>query len=79
MTKTGLYDRFDEFHYQRTYTVAQYTEWLQQAGFEVLEVLADLEDEPLKGRNRTNFIYCSKKAISETSWVTARVDKSFLD
>lgn len=45
---SGLYDRFDEFHYQRTYPVAQYTEWLQEAGFELLEVLADLEDEPLK-------------------------------
>ena len=26
----------------------QYTKWLQQAGFEVLEVLADLEDAPLE-------------------------------
>ncbi len=46
--KSGLYERFDEFHYQRTYSVAQYTEWLIEAGFEVLELLADLEDASLQ-------------------------------
>ncbi len=46
--RTGLYDRFDEFHYQRTYSARQYTEWLEKAGFIVLEVLSDLEDEPLQ-------------------------------
>lgn len=44
----GLYDRFDEFHYQRTYPVEQYTKWLKEVGFEVLEILADLEDAPLQ-------------------------------
>lgn len=44
--QSGLYDRFDELHYQRTYPVQQYKEWLQQAGFEVLELLADLEETP---------------------------------
>lgn len=47
-TKTGLYDRFDEFHYQRTYLVEKYTEWLKEAGFELLEILADLEEAPLQ-------------------------------
>jgi ubiquinone/menaquinone biosynthesis C-methylase UbiE len=47
-TKSGLYERFDEFHYQRTYSATQYTEWLEQAGFVVLEVLSDLEDAPLQ-------------------------------
>lgn len=46
--KSGLDERFDEFHYQRTYSVAQYTEWLIEAGFEVLELLADLEDASLQ-------------------------------
>lgn len=44
--QSGLYDRFDELHYQRTYPVQKYKEWLQQAGFEVLELLADLEETP---------------------------------
>ncbi len=59
--KTGLYDRFDEFHYQRTYTIAQYTEWLQQADFEVLEVLADLEDEPVKAETERILFVVRKK------------------
>ena len=44
--QSGLYDRFDELHYQRTYSIQQYKEWLQQAGFEILEILADLEETP---------------------------------
>lgn len=46
--ETGQYDRFDEFHYQRTYSVEQYTGWLNEAGFNVVEVLADLEEAPLQ-------------------------------
>ncbi|MFE4705981.1 class I SAM-dependent DNA methyltransferase [Peribacillus simplex] len=45
--ESGLYDRFDELHYQRTYPVEQYKKWLEQAGFTVSEILADLEDAPL--------------------------------
>lgn len=44
--QSGLYDRFDELHYQRTYPIQQYKQWLQQAGFETLEILADLEEKP---------------------------------
>ncbi|MGE7601149.1 class I SAM-dependent DNA methyltransferase [Peribacillus sp. NPDC097675] len=44
--QSGLYDRFDELHYQRTYSIEQYKEWLQLAGFETLEILADLEEAP---------------------------------
>lgn len=59
--KTGLYDRFDEFHYQRTYSVDQYTEWLIQADFEVLEVLADLEDQPVKEETERILFVARKK------------------
>lgn len=45
--ESGLYDRFDELHYQRTYPVEQYKKWLKQAGFTVSEILADLEEAPL--------------------------------
>ncbi|MFS0888547.1 class I SAM-dependent DNA methyltransferase [Peribacillus frigoritolerans] len=45
--ESGLYDRFDELHYQRTYPVKQYKKWLEQAGFTVSEILADLEEAPL--------------------------------
>ncbi|RFU65780.1 class I SAM-dependent DNA methyltransferase [Peribacillus glennii] len=45
--ETGLYDRFDELHYQRTYSIGQYEKWLEDSGFEVLEVLSDLEEVPV--------------------------------
>lgn len=45
--ESGLYDRFDELHYQRTYPVEQYKKWLEQAGFTVSEILADLKEAPL--------------------------------
>lgn len=44
--QSGLYDRFDELHYQRTYSIQQYKDWLLLAGFETLEILADLEETP---------------------------------
>ncbi|MGX6442820.1 class I SAM-dependent DNA methyltransferase [Neobacillus sp. K501] len=54
---TDKYDRFDELHYQRTYTTQQYTTWLKAAGFELLEVSADFEDaEPQPNSERIFFI-----------------------
>ncbi|MFD6439036.1 class I SAM-dependent DNA methyltransferase [Peribacillus sp. NPDC060186] len=57
---SGLYDRFDELHYQRTYPVEQYKKWLQQAGFEVTELLADLEEAPL-GKETERILFVAKK------------------
>jgi SAM-dependent methyltransferase len=41
--RSGKYDRIDEFHQQRTFSVARYQEWLEKAGFEVAEISADFE------------------------------------
>lgn len=38
---TGQYNRFDEFHYQRTFLIERYEAWLAQAGFDVQEILYD--------------------------------------
>ncbi|MEW9049555.1 MAG: class I SAM-dependent methyltransferase [Neobacillus sp.] len=55
--QTDQYDRFDELHYQRTYSVQQYTDWLTEAGFELLEVSADFMDiEPQGDSERIIFI-----------------------
>lgn len=58
--KSGLYDRFDELHYQRTYPVEQYKKWLEQAGFTVSEILADLEDAPLVAETERILFVASK-------------------
>lgn len=44
-TESGLYERFDEEHFQRTFAVAQYVTWLRDIGFTTVEVSADFEDE----------------------------------
>jgi 2-polyprenyl-3-methyl-5-hydroxy-6-metoxy-1,4-benzoquinol methylase len=41
--QSGKYDRFDELHYQRTFSIEQYSSWLKEAGFEILEINADFE------------------------------------
>ncbi|KGX88940.1 class I SAM-dependent DNA methyltransferase [Pontibacillus litoralis] len=40
------YERFDEFHKQRTYSVQQYMDWLIATGFEIVNVHADFQLEP---------------------------------
>ncbi|WP_260284748.1 class I SAM-dependent DNA methyltransferase [Peribacillus aracenensis] len=58
--ENGLYDRFDELHYQRTYPVEQYKKWLEQAGFTVSEILADLEEAPLVAETERILFVASK-------------------
>ncbi|WP_141994188.1 class I SAM-dependent methyltransferase [Bacillus sp. B4EP4a] len=58
--ESGMYDRFDELHYQRTYPVEQYKKWLEQAGFTVSEILADLEDAPLAAETERILFVASK-------------------
>lgn len=59
--RTGQFKRIDEWHYQRTYPVKQYTIWLKEAGFDVLRVTADFsEDPPIKTSKRI-FFTCRKK------------------
>ncbi|PLS15165.1 SAM-dependent methyltransferase [Bacillus sp. M6-12] len=57
---TGLYERFDEVHYQRTYHVEVYEKWLKESGFEVLEVLSDLEEEPVHS-NTERVLFVARK------------------
>ncbi|WP_226646705.1 class I SAM-dependent DNA methyltransferase [Mesobacillus subterraneus] len=38
---SGKYDRVDELHYQRTYPEDAYVKWLEQAGFENIDVTGD--------------------------------------
>ncbi|WP_102345525.1 class I SAM-dependent DNA methyltransferase [Bacillus sp. Marseille-P3661] len=40
-----LYERFDEVHFQRTFSIDQYVQMLSQVGFEILEITADFKDE----------------------------------
>lgn len=55
-TEAGKYERFDETHIQRTFSIHDYTNWLKEAGFEVLEVTGDfLNTEPAQDTERIFF------------------------
>lgn len=55
-TEMGKYERFDELHIQRTFSINDYCNWLKEAGFEVLEVTGDfLNSEPAQAAERIFF------------------------
>ncbi|MFK9091387.1 class I SAM-dependent DNA methyltransferase [Bacillus salipaludis] len=59
--RTGKYDRFDELHFQRTYPVQQYVNWLEAAGFEVLEVSADFKHSRPQTHSERIFFTAKRK------------------
>jgi ubiquinone/menaquinone biosynthesis C-methylase UbiE len=53
----GMYERFDEWHMQRTYEVERYKQWLLSTGFEVLDISADFTGEfPTETSERIFFV-----------------------
>ncbi|RHW38753.1 class I SAM-dependent methyltransferase [Lysinibacillus yapensis] len=43
--KSGLFERFDEEHFQRTFPAGEYVAWLQEIGFSKVEITADWEQK----------------------------------
>lgn len=43
--QSGKFDRIDENHYQKTYDVETYQTWLEEAEFELVEVIGDFDEE----------------------------------
>ncbi|WNS74367.1 class I SAM-dependent methyltransferase [Bacillus sp. DTU_2020_1000418_1_SI_GHA_SEK_038] len=58
--KTDMYARYDELHFQRTYPIDVYEKWLQETGFELLEVTADFENAPPQDQSERIFFICRK-------------------
>ncbi|TLS39336.1 class I SAM-dependent DNA methyltransferase [Pseudalkalibacillus caeni] len=40
----GAYERYDEVHFQRTFPVEVYKNWLEQSGFTILSISADFSE-----------------------------------
>lgn len=57
---SGKYDRFDELHEQRTFPIEQYTIWLKEAGFEIVEITADFTERP-PGPQSERIFFMAKK------------------
>ncbi len=60
--ENGLYDRFDEVHYQRTFSPGQYKLWLEKAGFNVVSVTADFTDKAPWKESERIFIKAKKSS-----------------
>lgn len=58
--RTDKYDRYDELHFQRTYPVQQYSSWLLESGFDILEVCADFAPSPPQSNSERIFFVVRK-------------------
>ena len=59
-TESGLYERFDEQHAQRSFAPQQYVAWLQELGFTEVEVTADWSTEAPEEESERIFIRAKK-------------------
>ncbi|GIN71001.1 methyltransferase [Bacillus sp. J14TS2] len=57
---TGQYERFDEFHTQRTYSVADFTKWLKETGFKIRSITADFTKDAPQEESERIFFVCQK-------------------
>ena len=57
---SGLFERFDEEHFQRTFPVDVYVQWLKEIGFTQVEVTSDWKDEPATEESERIFIRAIK-------------------
>ncbi|QTD41639.1 class I SAM-dependent methyltransferase [Sporosarcina sp. Te-1] len=58
--ENGLYRRFDEVHYQRTFDTYSYVDMLTEAGFAIERIFADWEDEPPREESERIFFQARK-------------------
>jgi len=59
-TANGLYERFEESHFQRSYDVDHYIEWLRQIGFSKVNVTADWTNETPNDSSERIFFHAVK-------------------
>lgn len=57
---SGLYERFDEEHYQRTYPIESYVNWLKEIGFSQVVVTADWTEQSPTEESERIFIRAMK-------------------
>jgi hypothetical protein len=54
------YERYDELHIQRTFSVDDYSKWLNECKFEVLSITADFENQQPSERSE-RILFIAKK------------------
>lgn len=55
-----LYERFEEYHMQRTFTIEEYKSMLMEAGFEIKKILSDFDQVVTDTSERIFFIAMKK-------------------
>jgi ubiquinone/menaquinone biosynthesis C-methylase UbiE len=60
---TGKYDRIDEVHFQRTFPISQYEQWLNDVGFEVVEISADFQKDQPEHQSERIFFTAKKRIM----------------
>ena len=58
--RTNEYQRFDEWHHQKTYPIETWKKLIQSAGFTILSITADFTDEPPKDTSERIFFSVQK-------------------
>ncbi len=60
--REDLYERYDELHYQRTYSIEDYSMWLKEASFDILKICGDFQLENIPNTTtERNFFICKKR------------------
>lgn len=59
-TENGLFERFDEEHFQRTFNFTQFENWLKEIGFSQIDITADWTTEAPSEKNERIFIRAVK-------------------
>ena len=54
--ESGKYDRYDEFHSQRTFPIEVYKNWLEASGLYVTDIFSDFMDDLSSEAERIFFI-----------------------
>ncbi|MFS0780841.1 class I SAM-dependent DNA methyltransferase [Bacillus sp. 1P06AnD] len=55
-----VYERFEEDHYQRTYPIDTYKQWLTDTGFKIERITADFTDQSPDGKSERIMFVVSK-------------------
>lgn len=59
-TQSGIYERYDELHKQRTYSLEQYISWLKSVGFSNIEMTSDFGENTITDNTTRWFFKCEK-------------------
>ncbi|PKG24496.1 class I SAM-dependent DNA methyltransferase [Niallia nealsonii] len=58
--ESEMYNRYDELHCQRTYSIDQYKKWLKKTDFCLVDIIVDFDEKESKENGERIFFLCQK-------------------